>query len=191
MQQSEINTIIQLTSSNSLVLHLRDRQEVELNKSAIILEEDICHAENLYVPCNEVLYITVPKVYTPIVASVPPKQEQGKPLSNKMILWQELESCGYVAMYSGRVIHREDVENGDLITIEHIVPTAKGGTNDLDNLTLEYKDINTKKGCMLPMDFVKTLKRSEQRRYNRTVTELYIKGIISKTKYRNYMRTKS
>lgn len=108
-----------------------------------------------------------------------------------MILWQELESCGYVAMYSGRFIHREDVENGDLIMIEHIVPTAKGGTNDLDNLTLEYKDFNAKKGCMPPRAFMKTLKKSEQRRYNRTVTELYTKGIISKTKYSNYMRTKS
>lgn len=191
MQQSEINTIIQLTSSNSLVLHLRDRQEVELKKSAIILEEDICHTDGLYIPCSEVLYVTVPKVSIPIVPSVSTKQEQGKPLSNKMILWQELESCGYVAMYSGRVIRREDVENGDLITIEHIVPIAQGGTNDLDNLTLEYKDFNAKKGCMLPRAFMKTLKRSEQRRYNRTVTELYTKGIISKTKYRNYMRTKS
>ena len=108
-----------------------------------------------------------------------------------MILWQELESCGYVAMYSGRVIHREDVENGDLIMIEHIVPTAKGGTNDLDNLTLEYKDFNAKKGCMPPRAVMKTRKKAEQRRYNRTVNELYAKGIISKTKYSNYMRTKS
>lgn len=180
MQQDEISAIIRLASSGNLTLHLRDKKEIEVKKSEIVLTDGICCTENLYIPCSEVLYISVPKI---------PKINLPSPLSNRMKLWKELESCGYVAMFSGRTIRIEDLNNCDLITIEHIVPIAKDGSNDIDNLTLEYKDINARKGCMMPRTYIKTLNRTEQRRYNRTVMELYRKGVISKTKYKNYMTT--
>ena len=33
-----------------------------------------------------------------------------------------------------------------ILTIEHIIPLSKGGTNDLNNITLACKDCNQKQG---------------------------------------------
>lgn len=39
-------------------------------------------------------------------------------------------------------------------SIDHLIPRAKGGTNDLDNLVLSCKDCNNDKKDMLPLNFI-------------------------------------
>lgn len=180
MQQSEIDTIIHLISSNSLVLHLRDRQEIELKKSDILLEKDICHTDNLYIPCSEISHISV-------VTSDPKPKIKRKTVSQeiRLKLWQELKECGYKALFSGRVIAKENLMNHDLITIEHIVPLALNGSDCIENMTLEFADTNKEKGCLLPSQYKERLTKAERKRYNRDVNKLYQKKLITKEKFKN------
>lgn len=38
-------------------------------------------------------------------------------------------------------------------TIDHIVPLAKGGTDEYENMQLAHYDCNQEKGCMSPEEF--------------------------------------
>ena len=60
------------------------------------------------------------------------------------------ESCHYICSYCGRAINSAD-ENGKKLrgVIDHIIPLAKGGTSDIENLTLSCWECNSKKGDAL------------------------------------------
>lgn len=80
--------------------------------------------------------------------------------SCRQLAWEKSKGicclCGYPMLIEGP-------ENGPLVyTIEHILPRARGGTNDIDNLDGSHKWCNQYKGDSLmeelPKDYRKFLK---------------------------------
>lgn len=51
----------------------------------------------------------------------------------------------------------------DDLTVDHIVPLAKGGKNVLENYQLAHKACNEAKGSMLPKEHVKMLRYNRRR----------------------------
>ena len=45
---------------------------------------------------------------------------------------------------------RESISSQDELTIDHIVPKSKGGTDDIENLQPMHKLCNCEKGCIVP-----------------------------------------
>ena len=60
-----------------------------------------------------------------------------------------LEMQGHLCALSGV---RLDVDNAEL---DHKIPVARGGTNNLDNLQWVHKEINRAKGTMTNDEFIK------------------------------------
>ena len=69
-------------------------------------------------------------------------------------LYEELKDNGYKALYSNKKIPRDLLFSKE-IDIEHIIPQARLFDDSLSNKTLEYKDVNIKKGNKTAYDFVK------------------------------------
>lgn len=70
------------------------------------------------------------------------------------LLWRDGRRCAIC----GRKIKKLD----DL-TVDHIVPLAKGGKNVLENYQLAHKACNEAKGSMLPKEHVKMLRYNRRR----------------------------
>lgn len=181
MQQSELKIILSQITSENVVFHLHNRQELSLKKSSCQIKDGICRSESCFIPCSEILYITSPW------ANSKTKRKQFD-LETREQLWEELKQCEHRALFSGRVITKKDLENTSLVTIEHIIPLSCGGTNDLDNLTLEFVDINSKRGCLLPSQYKKKLSKAERKRYNHDIALLWGNRAISKDKYLNLIK---
>jgi CRISPR-associated endonuclease Csn1 len=71
-------------------------------------------------------------------------------------LYEELATNGYKTLYSSTYVKKEDVLNGELFNIEHIIPKAKLFDDSFSNKTLELKSLNIEKSNATAFDFVKT-----------------------------------
>lgn len=99
-------------------------------------------------------------------------------------LWQELESNGYKSLYSNKKIAKEQIFSKE-IDIEHIIPQARLFDDSFSNKTLEFRDVNLKKGNRTALDFVKEEYGDDAlNRYLGAVKDLSDRGAISKTKYK-------
>lgn len=58
--------------------------------------------------------------------------------------------CGFTTIFPSAL---PDTRAYRTATIDHKVPTAKGGTNDRKNLCLSCHDCNTRKGDMMPEEW--------------------------------------
>lgn len=189
MQQSELENIIRLSDSKEIICHLQNRQELLLLKGSCRIEYGICCAESVFVPCSEIMFVTLPSKLEHLATETKPKvRRKSVSLQEKRLLWQELKVCGYRAPFSGRPISESDLANSDLITIEHIVPLARNGSDSLENMTLEFADVNNKRGSLLPSEYKKRLRKTEQKRYNKDIAFLWKRKAISKKKYQNFIK---
>ena len=68
-------------------------------------------------------------------------------------LYEELKANGYKTLYSDTYIPREKLFSKE-IDIEHIIPQARLFDDSFSNKTLEYRDVNIKKGKQTAYDFV-------------------------------------
>lgn len=97
-------------------------------------------------------------------------------------LWEELKDNGYKALYSNRYIPAEKIFSNET-DIDHIIPQAVYFDDSFKNKTLEYKDINLKKGKSTARDFVESEFGPEGlEQYLDRVNSLSKSGVISKTK---------
>ena len=68
--------------------------------------------------------------------------------------WQQKLTTG-ICYYCGRLFGPED------LTMDHVVPLARGGRSTKDNIVTSCKECNTKKKTLLPMEwkvYMNTLK---------------------------------
>ena len=106
-------------------------------------------------------------------------------------LYMELKDNGFKTLYSNTYIPYVDLFS-KRFDIEHIIPQSRLFDDSFSNKTLESKDINIAKGDMTALDFVSAQYGQEGvEKYKSTVDMLFDngKGTISKTKYRNLLRT--
>lgn len=104
-------------------------------------------------------------------------------------LYMELKDNGFKTLYSNTYIPYEDLFS-KRFDIEHIIPQSRLFDDSFANKTLESKDINITKGDMTALDFV-TDKYGQEglEEYQSRVEMLFKNNAISKTKYRNLLRT--
>ena len=50
--------------------------------------------------------------------------------------------------------HRIDIHCSDDLSVEHLIPRSRGGSNDLPNLVLACKTHNSRRGAMSVEDFI-------------------------------------
>lgn len=102
-------------------------------------------------------------------------------------LYEELATNGYKTLYSSTYVKKEDVLNGELFNIEHIIPKAKLFDDSFSNKTLELKSLNIEKSNATAFDFVKTKYGTEGEnsidKYKTRINKLYKDKIISKAKH--------
>ena len=88
-------------------------------------------------------------------------------------LYEELKGNGYKALYSDIYIPREKLFSKE-IDIEHIIPQARLFDDSFSNKTLEYRDVNIKKGKQTAYDFVReTYGEEGLKRYLSVCTSLF------------------
>lgn len=69
-------------------------------------------------------------------------------------LYKELSERGFKTLYSNRQIKKEDLFSKS-IDVEHIIPQARRFDDSFANKTLEFRDVNIKKGSRTAWDFVR------------------------------------
>lgn len=105
-------------------------------------------------------------------------------------LYEELKENGYKTLYSSKPISREDLFSKS-IDIEHIIPQAKMFDDSFGNKTLEFRDVNIKKGNSTAYDFVKNEYGEEAlSQYEERVKAIFNKD-GKKTKYKKLLWTES
>lgn len=82
------------------------------------------------------------------------KQHVSKNDVLRLRLYEELKDNGYKTLYSNQYIPKEDIFSNK-IDIEHIIPQARLFDDSFSNKTLEYRDVNIRKGNKTAYDFVK------------------------------------
>ena len=88
-------------------------------------------------------------------------------------LYEELKANGYKTLYSDTYIPREKLFSKE-IDIEHIIPQARLFDDSFSNKTLEYRDVNIKKGKQTAYDFVReTYGEEGLKRYLSVCTSLF------------------
>lgn len=104
-------------------------------------------------------------------------------------LYHELAILKYHTLYSNTYISPTELFS-KRFDIEHIIPQSRLFDDSFANKTLESKDINITKGDMTALDFV-TDKYGQEglEEYRSRVEILFKNNAISKTKYRNLLRT--
>ena len=104
-------------------------------------------------------------------------------------LYRELESNGYRTLYSNQYIPYEKLFSKE-IDIEHIIPQSRLFDDSFSNKTLEYKDVNIRKGNATAMDYVRSVFDEEGvNQYLARIDDLVKKGAISRTKAKNLKTT--
>lgn len=88
-------------------------------------------------------------------------------------LYEELKGNGYKTLYSDTYIPREKLFSKE-IDIEHIIPQARLFDDSFSNKTLEYRDVNIRKGKQTAYDFVReTYGEEGLKRYLSVCTSLF------------------
>lgn len=172
---------------NNIILHLINKEELTCDDITIM--DGFVQAENIIIPASSIVYIQFPQEniheQEPIAVVTPVNRKQFNDDIRRQ-LWEELKAVNHKALFSGREITQEDMKNHEIVTVDHIIPIAKGGTNDMENLTLEFKDENTKKGNMMPLDYMKS--KGCANTYNITVHTLRQGKHISKEKFKRLLQ---
>lgn len=102
-------------------------------------------------------------------------------------LYEELKDNGYKTLYSNKYISPSTLFSKD-IDIEHIIPQARMFNDSFANKTLEYRDVNIKKGKETARDYIESQYGNEAlERYGALINDLYQRGAISKTKKMNLL----
>ena len=103
-------------------------------------------------------------------------------------LYEELKPNGYKTLYSDTYIPREKLFSKE-IDIEHIIPQARLFDDSFSNKTLEYRDVNIKKGKQTAYDFVRdTYGEEGLKRYLETCSSVFAQ---QKTKLKKLKMTEA
>lgn len=103
-------------------------------------------------------------------------------------LYEELKPNGYKTLYSDTYIPREKLFSKE-IDIEHIIPQARLFDDSFSNKTLEYRDVNIKKGKQTAYDFVRdTYGEEGLKRYLQTCASVFAQ---QKTKLKKLKMTEA
>ena len=103
-------------------------------------------------------------------------------------LYEELKPNGYKTLYSDTYIPREKLFSKE-IDIEHIIPQARLFDDSFSNKTLEYRDVNIKKGKQTAYDFVRdTYGEEGLKRYLATCASVFA---LQKTKLKKLKMTEA
>ena len=78
-------------------------------------------------------------------AEITREKEKARKL-RKSRWWQQKLAIG-LCYYCGRIVSPKD------LTMDHIVPLARGGRSTKDNLVASCKECNTRKKTLLPMEW--------------------------------------
>jgi hypothetical protein len=92
---------------------------------------------------------------------MPLKSFKGKPSKDAVYIRD-----GGIDQYTGKKLRKDDA------TIDHILPSSRGGTNDWKNLALTCKEINSRKGNKLNKEAGLTLIRQPQEPKPMTASQL-------------------
>jgi len=88
------------------------------------------------------------------------KKERGKARElRKTRWWQQKTAPGLCYYCNKKVAYKE-------ITMDHLVPLARGGRSSKDNLVPSCKECNTKKHSMMPLEweeYLETIKGSSKK----------------------------
>jgi len=88
------------------------------------------------------------------------KKERGKARElRKTRWWQQKTAPGLCHYCNKKVAYKE-------ITMDHLVPLARGGRSSKDNLVPSCKECNTKKHSMMPLEweeYLETIKGSSKK----------------------------
>jgi 5-methylcytosine-specific restriction endonuclease McrA len=79
-------------------------------------------------------------------------------------LRQKLLARDKHCLYCGKVLDKY------CITIDHYIPTSKGGTDSLDNCLAACKDCNNEKSDLMPLNFI-LARLSKGKRFTTAVPE--------------------
>ena len=82
------------------------------------------------------------------------RRERGKARDLRKTRWWQRKTAAGICYYCGdRVSHKE-------LTMDHLVPLARGGRSTKDNLVPCCKSCNTKKKTMLPVEWEEYLNKT-------------------------------
>ena len=84
------------------------------------------------------------------------KTSRARNRAKLQLVWEKGKRCAIC----GRKI--KDLED---LTVDHIVPLARGGKNSIDNYRLAHKTCNEAKGRMMPTEYEKELRYNKKRIY--------------------------
>ena len=73
----------------------------------------------------------------------------GYSINDYKLFLELLEKQDYKCHYSGL-----ELIGGDTLSIDHLIPKSRGGTNDISNLVWCHKAVNTFKGTMTEKEFI-------------------------------------
>ena len=112
------------SARRALVLLLKGRAESLESATQQMRSERACYAAPVVIRLNE--YVHVPR-------------PEGRRFSRRAILARD----GYRCQYCGSTRH---------LTIDHLVPRSRGGTNSWDNMVTSCSACNVRKGASLPSE---------------------------------------
>jgi 5-methylcytosine-specific restriction endonuclease McrA len=82
------------------------------------------------------------------------KKSRARTKAKLELLWRDGRRCA---------ICGRKIKDLDDLTIDHIVPLAKGGKNAMENYQLAHKACNEAKGSMLPKEHMKIIRYNRRR----------------------------
>ncbi|MFA7117090.1 MAG: type II CRISPR RNA-guided endonuclease Cas9 [Bacteroidales bacterium] len=106
----------------------------------------------------------------------------------KYKLYDELKNNGYKTLYTNRYIDKSNLFS-ESIEIEHIIPKAQIFDDSFSNKTLEFHDVNQKKGDLTAYDFIKRDYNDLLEIYENRIKGYFNDGNITKNKYKNLLKT--
>lgn len=81
------------------------------------------------------------------------------------LLWKNGKRCGIC----GKKIRRVDE-----LTVDHIVPLAKGGGNVIENCQLAHQKCNAEKGNILPDVYERIMKYNKRKKLKNRVCRIFV-----------------
>ena len=102
-------------------------------------------------------------------------------------LYMELKDNGFKTLYSNKYIPKEKLFSKE-IDIEHIIPQAKLFDDSFSNKTIEYREVNIKKGNLTAYDYVlQEAGEAGLEDYQARLLSLQNAGAIGRAKYKKLL----